>query len=143
MPDGLEKLAMVLFVVFVFGGSTVGYVVRELAGRWRDVRVSEQNAAIKKEMLDRGFTAEDIIRVVTAGDIGAAARPDLIVTLTTTGYDADALVAAAAALDKLPPAGRDDAMKAAIGMAENSYSAADVVKFLESRCPPAVRPHQA
>lgn len=34
---------------------------------WRKVRVAEQQTILKRELLDRGFTADEIIRVIEAG----------------------------------------------------------------------------
>lgn len=42
-------------------------IVYTVAEQWRKVRVAEQNAILKKEMLDRGFSADEIVRVIRNG----------------------------------------------------------------------------
>ncbi len=42
-------------------------IVYSVMEEWRKVRVAEQNAILKKEMLERGFTADDIVRVIRNG----------------------------------------------------------------------------
>ena len=34
---------------------------------WRTARIAEQNAVLKREMIERGFTADEIVRVLAAG----------------------------------------------------------------------------
>jgi hypothetical protein len=41
-------------------------VVAFVAAQWRKVRLSEQETALKLEMLRQGAPAEDVVRVVTA-----------------------------------------------------------------------------
>lgn len=131
----MDNLPAILFIGFVFGGSTIGYVVNVIASKWRDVRVAEQNAVLKKDMLERGFTAADIVRVLEAGTPpeAVAEDPDLIETMVEKGYTGDDLALAAAALDRVPAGQREAAVRAAVGMAENSYDGDDIVKFLDSR----------
>ena len=42
-------------------------VVYTVVEQWRKVRVAEQNAILKKEMLERGFSADEIVRVIRNG----------------------------------------------------------------------------
>ncbi|HVK13711.1 MAG TPA: hypothetical protein VM597_33515 [Gemmataceae bacterium] len=34
---------------------------------WRKARVAEQAAVLKRDMIERGFTADEIVRVIDAG----------------------------------------------------------------------------
>jgi hypothetical protein len=47
----------------------VGLVVLAavVAVQWRKVRIAKDNASLKQQMIERGFTAEEIIRVINAG----------------------------------------------------------------------------
>lgn len=45
-------------------------IVLTIAEQWRKVRVAEQNAVLKKEMLERGFSADEIVRVIRNGGPG-------------------------------------------------------------------------
>lgn len=42
-------------------------IVYTVVEEWRKVRVAEQNAVLKKEMLERGFSADEIVRVIRNG----------------------------------------------------------------------------
>ncbi len=42
-------------------------VIETLIKNWRKTRVAEQQAVLKKTMLDKGFSAEEIVRVIEAG----------------------------------------------------------------------------
>lgn len=43
-------------------------VVYMITNSWKKVRTVEQNAVLKKAMLDRGMSAEDIAAVINAGN---------------------------------------------------------------------------
>ena len=57
-----------LAIVGSLGYATVKTVVKQ----WRATKESEHLAILKQQMLDRGMSAEDIAKVVSAG----AAKPD-------------------------------------------------------------------
>jgi di/tricarboxylate transporter len=42
-------------------------IIYSIMEEWRKVRVAEQNAILKKEMLERGFSADEIVRVIRNG----------------------------------------------------------------------------
>ena len=43
-------------------------IIYSIMEEWRKVRIAEQNAILKKEMLERGFSADDIVRVMRNGN---------------------------------------------------------------------------
>jgi hypothetical protein len=53
--------------MILVGIPSLGWMVTEVAKNWRKVRVSEQLAALKQTMIDRGMTADEIERVLKAG----------------------------------------------------------------------------
>jgi hypothetical protein len=57
-------------VVCLFGLPVLWGIVYSLANEWRKARVAEQNAVLKREMIERGFTADEIERVIAAGSKG-------------------------------------------------------------------------
>jgi len=59
--------------VIVAALMSVTIIVAIVANQWRKVRVAEQEAALKQTMLERGMSAEEIVRVLTAS--GRAASP--------------------------------------------------------------------
>jgi hypothetical protein len=58
------------FWVCVVGLPVLGWVVTEAVANWRKVKVSEQAAVLKQNMIERGMSADDIERVLRAGKPG-------------------------------------------------------------------------
>lgn len=68
MPDEFwTAFPGVLAIALIFGGGTLFVIVRTVMTNWRAVRVAEQNAVLKRTMLDKGFTAEQIALVINSG----------------------------------------------------------------------------
>jgi hypothetical protein len=68
LEEALAKdLVAVLFVTFLFGGFALWLIVATVAEHWQKVRVTERNAALKQSMVEAGYRAEEIVRVVNAG----------------------------------------------------------------------------
>jgi hypothetical protein len=63
-----EQTVGVIAIVVTVGGGLVFAAIAVIAYYWQIVRVAEQNAVLKKTMIDKGFSPEDIERVVMAGD---------------------------------------------------------------------------
>lgn len=64
-----RDLPAVLLVTFLFGGGTLFLIVHTLAEQWRMYRESEHNASIKQAMINGGYRAEEIVRVLNAGNV--------------------------------------------------------------------------
>ena len=62
-----DSLIAIVSVSVVFGAPLIWFVVDTLATNWRKVRISEQGVLLKREMIERGYTAEEIIQVLEAG----------------------------------------------------------------------------
>lgn len=62
-----KDLVAVLFVTFTFGGAVLWLVVTTIAENWRKWRVAERNAAVKQAMVERGYRADEITRVLNSG----------------------------------------------------------------------------
>lgn len=62
-----DSLIAIVSVSVVFGAPLVWFIVDTLATNWRKVRISEQGVLLKREMIERGYTAEEIIQVLEAG----------------------------------------------------------------------------
>ena len=71
MRDFLESLPGILFITFIFGGWVITGVVSSIMTNWRKTREAEQIAALKQSLVERGMSADDIVRVLNAG-----VRPD-------------------------------------------------------------------
>jgi hypothetical protein len=62
-----RDLVAVLFVTFTFGGSVLWLIVTTLADNWRKARCAEHHAGLKQKMIDAGYRADEIVRVLNAG----------------------------------------------------------------------------
>lgn len=63
----IEKLPSILAITFIFGGWAIYASVKSVAENRRAARIAEQNAVLKKEMIDKGFSADEIVKVLEAG----------------------------------------------------------------------------
>jgi hypothetical protein len=63
-----KDLVAVLFVTFLFGGIALWLIVNTVAENWRKARIAERNAGLKQSMIDAGYRAEEIVRVLRAGN---------------------------------------------------------------------------
>ena len=63
-----KDLVAVLFVTFLFGGIALWLIVNTVAENWRKARIAERNATLKQSMIDAGYRAEEIVRVLRAGN---------------------------------------------------------------------------
>lgn len=134
MNELIDKLPAILAITFLFGGWVIYAVVNSVASNSRRARVAEQHAVLKKEMLDKGFSADDIVRVLEAGRDRKAGEPaDVTTAMIDGGYDVKDLTAVAAALDRVPADSRDEVRRAVLKLVEEEYSGADVVKFIDAR----------
>jgi hypothetical protein len=69
IEDAIAKdLVAVLFVTFLFGGGTLWLIVATLAEQWRKVRVGERSVILKQSMVENGYRADEIVRVLNAGN---------------------------------------------------------------------------
>jgi hypothetical protein len=65
-----RDLVAILFVTFLFGGGILWLIVATVAEQWRRVRVGERNTLLKQTMIEQGYRAEEIVRVLNAGGDG-------------------------------------------------------------------------
>ena len=62
-----DNIAIISFFGVVVGLPILLAIVAVASEQWRKVRIAEQNAVLKKEMIERGFTAHEIVTVINAG----------------------------------------------------------------------------
>ena len=62
-----RELVAILFVTFLFGGGILWLIVATVAEQWRRVRIGERNVGLKQAMVEQGYRAEEIVRVLNAG----------------------------------------------------------------------------
>lgn len=71
IEDAIAKdLVAILFVTFLFGGGTLWLLVATVAEQWRKIRVGDRNSALKHAMVENGYRADEIVRVLNAGSDG-------------------------------------------------------------------------
>jgi hypothetical protein len=63
-------------VVCLFGAWPIWLIVDAIASNWRKARIAEQEAVLKREMIERGFSADEIAQVIETRL--AAGEPDKI-----------------------------------------------------------------
>ena len=62
-----RDLVAVLFVTFMFGGGALWLIVATVSEQWRKYKVADRNASLKQSMVEKGFRADEIVRVLNAG----------------------------------------------------------------------------
>jgi hypothetical protein len=62
-----RDLVAILFVTFTFGGAILWLIVTTIAENWRKARVADRNVILKQSMIERGYRADEIVRVLNAG----------------------------------------------------------------------------
>lgn len=65
--DSEVELFIPLGVLFIIG-ATISAVFAVI--QWRKIRIAEMEATLKQQMLDRGMTADEIVRVLGASSNG-------------------------------------------------------------------------
>ena len=62
-----ESLVSIVAISCLFGGPLLWGLVNSLASHWRKLRIEEQQLALKRDMIERGYLPEEIVRVLEAG----------------------------------------------------------------------------
>ena len=62
-----KDLVAILFVTFLFGGGILWLIVATVSENVRKNRIANQQAALKQSMIDRGFRADEIVKVLNSG----------------------------------------------------------------------------
>lgn len=57
----------VIALVLVFGGGVIFGAFALVTNAWRNNRDSERLAILKQQMIEKGMSADDIVRVIEAG----------------------------------------------------------------------------
>lgn len=62
-----EAIISIVSVAVVFVAPMLWFVGDTFIKNWRKVKIAEQAVLLKREMIERGYTAEEIERVIAAG----------------------------------------------------------------------------
>src|SRR5438045_814376 len=103
---GTMDLTQVLLALGIPGVAIICWAVTHCVGEWLKARQTESELALKQEMVARGMSADDILRVLHAGPAPKS-----------NGHLLASEQSATKEISEL--------------LAENSYSGADVVKVLQ------------
>ena len=60
-----QGIIAVVAIDCLFGAWPIWLVIDSIASNWRKTRIAEQEAVLKREMIERGFSADEIERVLT------------------------------------------------------------------------------
>jgi hypothetical protein len=71
-----ETLIAVVGISAVFGLPIILGGIAIVTGYMRQSRVDEMNAALKRDLIARGFTADEIVQVINAGSGDEVAAKD-------------------------------------------------------------------
>ena len=102
---------------------------------WKKVRLAEQEAAIKQQMIERGLSAAEMQGVLAAGSGPAAASGDLPAVMVEHEYEAADIGRVTARLAAVPDDLRPELLAAVRQMAESGsdYSGASLVEYIDAR----------
>jgi hypothetical protein len=61
-----EIIGLVAVVLLLFGGPLIWGVTDTIMSNWRKAKIAEQDAVLKQNMIERGFTADEIEQVLNS-----------------------------------------------------------------------------
>ena len=62
-----KDLVAILFVTFLFGGGVLWLIIASVTENTRKSRAADRQAALKQSMIERGFRADEIVKVLNSG----------------------------------------------------------------------------
>lgn len=62
-----KDLVSILFVTFLFGGGVLWLIIASVSENMRLSRAANQQAALKQAMIEKGFRADEIVKVLNSG----------------------------------------------------------------------------
>ena len=68
IEDAVAKdLVAILFVTFLFGGGVLWLIIASVSENMRKNRAAERQASLKQAMIEKGFRADEIVKVLNSG----------------------------------------------------------------------------
>jgi hypothetical protein len=134
-----ETLSILLFI----GGPLLVGVSCHVATQWRKVRVSEMEAALKQQMLDRGMAPAEIAQVMQtskeparAAEVGSTEKAigdkaSLVALLAENDYSGEAIERVLVALQE-HPAGWEEGAATISKLVEHGMSGEDIARVLRA-----------
>ncbi|HUR54996.1 MAG TPA: hypothetical protein VMZ71_12765 [Gemmataceae bacterium] len=62
-----KDLVAILFVTFLFGGGVLWLIIASVSENMRKNRAADRQAALKQAMIEKGFRADEIVKVLNSG----------------------------------------------------------------------------
>ena len=62
-----KDLVAILFVTFLFGGGVLWLIVASVSENMRKSRAADRQASLKQAMIEKGFRADEIVKVLNSG----------------------------------------------------------------------------
>jgi hypothetical protein len=62
-----KDLVAILFVTFLFGGGVLWLIIASVSENMRKSRAADRQAALKQAMIEKGFRADEIVKVLNSG----------------------------------------------------------------------------
>lgn len=62
-----KDLVAILFVTFLFGGGVLWLIIASVSENARKNRAAERQASLKQAMIEKGFRADEIVKVLNSG----------------------------------------------------------------------------
>ena len=62
-----KDLVAILFVTFLFGGGVLWLIIASVSENVRKARAAERQASLKHAMIEKGFRADEIVKVLNSG----------------------------------------------------------------------------
>lgn len=118
-------------VLLIIGVPALGGFISGLIYMWFKHRRAEMEAALKQEMIQRGMSADEIIKVLMASQ--ATSETDLTVQLAEQGMSADEIVKVLMASQGGDAVAATSEKDVTVQLAEQGMSADDIAKVLQAR----------
>ena len=62
-----KDLVAILFVTFLFGGGVLWLIIASVSENVRKNRAADRQASLKQAMIEKGFRADEIVKVLNSG----------------------------------------------------------------------------
>lgn len=128
-------LTRVVVLGLLVGVPALGWAFSGAAAEWRKARVAEQAAVLKQSMIERGFTAADILKVLGADATLPSPGGDLAGLMTEHEYPAVDIGRVTARLAAAPDDLRPELHTAVSHMveADETYTGDDLLAYIDAR----------
>jgi hypothetical protein len=132
MEEFLSRHGFLLLIMLPAILGAVSALVIKVAAEWRKARQAECEAVLKQEMVQRGMSADDIVRVLQAGKSPTVESTEAPIgpRMAEKAYEAADIGRVVQVWERLPT----DVRATVRAMVEEEYDAEDIAKIVAA-CP--------